>query len=34
VYPVKIVKIGATAVCPWNLDEDFPALPQQVIMDR
>jgi hypothetical protein len=27
-YPVKI---GATAVCPWNLDEDFPALPQQVV---
>jgi TonB family protein len=24
-------KIGATAVYPWNLDEDFPALPQQVI---
>jgi TonB family protein len=27
-YPVKI---GATAVCPWNLDADFPALPQHVI---
>jgi TonB family protein len=27
-YPVKI---GATAVCPWNLEGDFPALAQQVI---
>ena len=27
-YPVKS---GAPAVCPWNLDHDFPALPQQVV---
>ena len=25
------VKIGATAIRPWNLDKDFPALPQEII---
>jgi TonB family protein len=25
------VKVAATAICPWSLDEDFPPLPQQVI---
>jgi TonB family protein len=28
---INSVKVGAAAIRPWNFEEDFPALPQEVI---